>query len=115
MTLHEFRDKVDRFWASADREAREQKDSYLALDRLHSVYRRLDAGERELADQVLAEWLLSDDEARRFDAIALIREFGIVAAVPNLRRLSKKLMQNKDPGAPFEREKVEDLLAELSR
>jgi len=114
MTLSETRDKMNLFWESANREALELKDSYLALDRLHTLYRGLDSLERELADQVVAEWLLSDDEAKRFDAVALIRDFKIGSAVPALQRLADELDRSKDPGAGFEREKVNGLLAELT-
>lgn len=43
----------------------------------------------------------------------LIREFRIEMAAPALRELAGKLTYSHDPGAPFEREKVEDLLADL--
>ncbi len=114
MTLDEFREKMERFWESANREALELKDSYLALERLHSLYRRFDSSERQLADQVVAEWVRSNEEAKRFDAVALIREFKIGRAVPALRELADDLGQSDDPGAPFEREKVERLLAEMA-
>jgi hypothetical protein len=114
MTLDETREKMDLFWESADREALELKDSYLALDRLHTLYHGLDSSERELADQVVAEWLLSGEEAKRFDAVALIRDFKIASAVPALQRLADELDRSDDPGARFEREKVDGLLAELT-
>lgn len=83
MTLAEFRREMDQYWGSVDNEALEMKDSYLALDRLHSLYRRLDDAERALADQVLSEWVLSDTEAKRFDAMAVIGEFRVRRAVIN--------------------------------
>lgn len=114
MTLEECRDKMHQFWESTNREALEVKESYLALDRLHSLYRSLDPSERDLAGQVLAEWVRSDQEAKRFDAVALIREFEIGRAVPALRQRADELRRSDDPGAPFEREKVEGLLADLT-
>lgn len=104
---------MNAFWASANREADELKDSFAALERLMSVYQRLDPSERELANQVLVEWLGSEEEAKRFDAVALIREFRVSSAAPALRDLADHLTRSKDPGAPFEREKVERLLMEL--
>jgi hypothetical protein len=114
MTLDEFREKMQGFWESANREALELKDSYLALDRLHSLYRSLNSSERELADQVIAEWVRSPEEAKRFDAIALVRAFKIGVAIPALRELAEELGRSDDPGAPFEREKVEGLLADMT-
>lgn len=113
MTLDDFRSKLDAFWAAANREADELKDPYLALERLNTLYRGFDTEERELANQVLAEWVLSDEEAKRFDAVALIRQFQVTSAVSALRALADELERRDDPGAPFEREKVEALLSEL--
>lgn len=114
MTLDEFRGRMHRFWESANREGLELKDSYLALERLRSLYRSLDTSERDLADQVLAEWVRSDQEAKRFDSVTLIREFAIRRAAPALREHADELRRTDDPGAPFEREKVEGLLADLT-
>jgi hypothetical protein len=114
MTNEEFRAEMDRVWESANREATELKDSFLALDRLYAWYRRLDDDRRGLADDNLASWLHSPDEAKRFDAIALVREFGIVSAIPALRDLGRRLQANPNASARFEREKVEGLVAELS-
>jgi hypothetical protein len=114
MTIEEFRRELDAFWGRVDREALELKDSYRALDRLHALYRGLGADERALADEVLSGWVLSDEEAKRFDAMALIREFRIGSAVSALERLVRRLEDSSEPGAPFERDKVAGLIAELS-
>lgn len=113
MTLEEIRRQMNAFWDLANREAEEFKDPFLALERVNGMYRGLSAADRELANEVLAEWALSDEEAKRFDAVALIREFHVVAAAPALRDLGRRLARSTDPGAPFEREKVEGLLREL--
>jgi len=113
MTLDDFRSRMNSFWASANREADELKDPIRALERLSGLYRTLDVTEREFADRVLAEWVLSDEEAKRFDAVAMIREFEVASAAPELRELIGRLARSDDPGAPFEREKVEVLLRDL--
>jgi hypothetical protein len=105
---------MNEYWERVDREASEYKDSYLALDRVHAMYGRFDPEKRDMADQVLSEWVLSDQEGKRFDAIALIREFEITSAIPALRELAARLESSEEPGAPFEREKVEGLVEELS-
>jgi hypothetical protein len=46
--------------------------------------------------QVLAEWALSDDEATRFDALALIEDFKLAAALPALRKLAVRLGSGKN-------------------
>lgn len=113
MTLERVRREMNAFWALANREAEEFKNSFLALERVNGMYRGLSAADRELADRVLAEWVLSDEEAKRFDAVALIREFHVLTAAPALRELAHNLARSSDPGAPFEREKVEGVLREL--
>ncbi len=44
-----------------------------------------------MADQVLAEWALSEDEKVRFDGLALIDDFPIATAIPALQKLAKRL------------------------
>lgn len=90
------------------------KDSYLALDRLHAVYRACDAEERAMADQILGEWALSDDEQFRFDALTLIDDFQIRTAVPVLRELVARLASTSTPGAPYEQQKVNRIIRDLS-
>lgn len=113
MIVEDFRAAADRLWETVNEEADRLKDSYVALDRLYAWYRQLDTLERPVADEVVAGWVMSDTEAKRFDAVALIREFEVVRAVPALRELARRLGKSGDPGAPFEREKVESLAAEL--
>jgi hypothetical protein len=113
MTLDEMREAMEAYWRRVDAEARELKDSQLALNRLESLYRRLDAHERGLAEVVISEWLGSDDDGRRFDAEVLIERCRIGSAAPALRRLARKLETSAEPGAPFERERVSRLLAAL--
>jgi len=60
------------------------------------------------------EWLLSDDEERRYVAVALIREFRVATSVPALRELSRRLAHSSEPGAPFERKKVDELAGHLA-
>ncbi len=63
---------------------------------------------------MLSEWVLAPDEGKRFDAMALIRRFRVKAAEPALVPLAAHLQHAEGPGAPFEREKVNGLLAELA-
>lgn len=109
--LHE---RMDGLWERVNREALEFKDSYLALDRLSDFSAGLAPEELERADEVLADWVRSGDEGRRFDAMALIRRFRVTAAVPVLRELAADVAGSDRPGAPFEREKAEQLARELA-
>lgn len=115
MKAEEIRLEMNRCWQQVDQEALEFKDPQIALDRLHALYRRLHDDERAVADEVLAEWVLSDHEPKRFDAIALISDFRIAEGSAPLRELISRLERSSDPGAPFERRKAERILAELSQ
>ena len=98
---------------SFDEEARSLKDSYLALERFHELYRGFDSHEREMAGQILSDWVLSADENVRFDALALVDDFKIVNAIPALTVLLSRLSSSTAPGAPYEMKKVARIKAAL--
>lgn len=114
MTLDEFRHRMESFRREVDEEAMQLKDSYRAIERLHALYKSLDHQERAMADRVLAEWALSDDENLRFDALALIDDFRIAAALPALQELAVRLSESRVPGAPYELRKVARIVEGLS-
>lgn len=113
MTFAEFRAGMNEFWDTANRRATELKDPIHTLERVAGMYRRLDSVDHDYANRVFDEWLLSHDEAKRYVSVALIREFGIETARPALQELINMLRASDDPGAPFEREKVEGVLTKL--
>jgi hypothetical protein len=114
MTFDEFRSEMESYRQAADEEGAAQKDSYLALERLSGLYRKFEAEERDMADRVLIEWAASEDENKRFDALALIDEFRIVAATPTLLELSTRLATSNVASAPYELAKVRRILKALS-
>jgi len=114
MNLNEFRVHMTSYRRAGDDEATSLKDSYLALDRLHALYEKFSDDERSMADQVLAEWVLSADEKMRFDAIALINDFKIVSAIPALQKLAERLMLSDTPGAPYEIKKIRRVIGSLA-
>jgi hypothetical protein len=113
MKLAEFRKEMEAYRRFVDEEARLFKDSYLALDRLHAMYQKFDSAERTMAHEVIAEWALSDDEALRFDALALIDDFKIANEIPVLQKLASRLASSSAPGAPYELKKVNRILKDL--
>ena len=115
MNPDEFRREMEAYRQAVDDQAKALKDSYYALDRQRARYQRLDATERVLANELLAEWVLSGDEAKRFDALALIDDFRIVSATPALRQLADRLESSSEPGAPYEWQKVNRLIGELAK
>jgi cysteinyl-tRNA synthetase len=113
MTLDKLRTSMKAYRDAVDQESKMFKDSHLALEKLHSYYALLKIEEREVAGSVLIEWLQSEDESLRFDALALVDDFRITAAVQALRQLSKRLASNTAPGARYELEKVNRIIEQL--
>jgi hypothetical protein len=114
MELDEFRRQMESYRQQADNEATRLKEPFTVRKRMLQLYDRLDMRERLMADQVLSEWALSDDEAARFDALGLIKDLKIGTAAPSLRQLAQRLAKEQSPGAPFELEKVERIIAEIT-
>lgn len=106
MTPDEFRYEMVLYRQSADDEAKALKNSYFVHERLSALYGKFDEAERQMADEVLGEWALSEDERVRFDALALIDELKIKSAIPALQRLAARLADSTMPGAPYELKKV---------
>jgi hypothetical protein len=102
MNIAELRRRMCSCRSWIDEEARELKNSQAALPLLFEMYRGLDADERRMANEVIAEWLLSDQESVRFDALALVREFDVRAARTALETLAARLASSTSPSAPYE-------------
>ena len=115
MTLDEFRHEMEGYRQAVEKEGEALRDSYHSLDRLCALYRKFDAEERTMADQVVAEWALSEDENTRFDARVLTRDFKIRSALPALEKLVTRLAASKAVGAANELELVNRLIADLTR
>ena len=115
MTLDEFRHEMEAYRKAVNEEGREFKYPYLAVERLFALYQKFDAEERRMADQVLAEWVVSEDPDMRFDAQALIRKFEIVEAIPALQQLAKRLASSCAGGARDELEIVDRIIGDVAR
>jgi|SRR5690606_9138305 len=113
MDIDAMRKALAEFRNTADERASKMKDSQLVVDELFRLYERFDGSEREIANDVVAEWVISHDEKIRFDALALIRHFGISSTVQSLQILAERLRAMRTPGAPFELKKVDGIIKEL--
>jgi hypothetical protein len=105
---------MDRYRQAVHDEADQFKYPHLALERLCALYQSFDSEERRLADQTIADWVLSDESNVRFDALALIREFHIGSAITALEKLARRLPSVRTPGAPYELEKVNSIIRMLT-
>lgn len=102
-----------RFKRKVNDQAVAEKQSQAALFALFERYSALSQDAREVIDDLLVRDLESDSEMDRFDALAMIREFRITSALPNLRALADRLALADNPGAPYEWAKVNRLVALL--
>lgn len=114
MKYEEFKNGMDAYRRTVDDEAKSLKDSFSVVLKLSAMYRKLDNEERNFADRVLAEWVLSKDECLRFDALALIDDFKVLESLPALEELAKRLYSSCTPGAPYELQKVNRIIKKFS-
>jgi hypothetical protein len=113
MTLNEFRSALLDYRREVEAEATSTRNSQMVLDRLNALYESFDAQKRQMANSVMAEWALDDDENVRFDGEALIDTWAIREGIPALRQLAGRLETSDQPGAPFELRKVLQILERL--
>jgi len=113
MNYEDFKREMDAYHRDVDREADSLKDPYVRLDRLRTLYNRFDEHERAMANSVLAEWALSDNEMMRFDALVLIDELKLTIAVPALRELSLQCKASDAPNASHYSQWAERIIAKL--
>ena len=109
-------DRKPRFgkvWEELHREWTAAKEPNVATVAILSYYRGLPPGERESADAEISAWLLSEDGGQRFDAMALVEDFRIAKAVPNLLELARRLRGREGPEARYELEKAEQILRQF--
>ena len=111
MTLEELRHEMASCRKSSDDMASSLKDPHFTLVRLNNFYRNLDTAARQLANHILAEWALSEDENLRFDALGLIDDLNVRTAVPALETLAACLAMEHSPGAPYELKKMWRIIA----
>jgi hypothetical protein len=115
MTFDEFRRDMMAYRQTAESDAKSFKDATIALEGLRALYAKFDENERRMANRVLGEWALSEDEGVRFDALSLIDDLGIKSAVSALQELANRLVSSAAPSAPYELKKVHRILDSLGK
>jgi hypothetical protein len=114
MKFEEFKVEIEAYYRDACREAESFKDPHLTIDRLNALYRSFDHHEREMANTVFSEWILSTEGRKRYDAQVLVDQLKIANAIPALQESAQRLAKSTEPGASFEIEKVQRILANLA-
>lgn len=82
MNYEEFRSEMNSYHQGAKQDAKAAKNPYVTIQQMRALFKRFDDSERRMAEKVLSEWVLSDDGSLRYDALALIRDFKVVPAMP---------------------------------
>ncbi len=111
--LDKVRSEMNAYRASACDLAGSLKDSQVVTEKLRAYYERLSLEQKQLADQILCEWALSQDEKMRFDALALIDEFGVKAAWESLHNIEARLASHREPSVPYELKKIRRIIERL--
>jgi hypothetical protein len=81
---------------------------------LSQAYRSLSPDEQDVVDTLLAEWVVSDDDRKRFASMALIREYNIVSALTALQELVRQLDESLEPSAPYDLSKANRVIAQIT-
>jgi hypothetical protein len=63
----QFRERMLAVWQRADEEAEAAKDGYFAIKLLTEFYGDLNEEERQFANEVIQDWLISPDAKMRFE------------------------------------------------
>jgi hypothetical protein len=113
MNAREVRERLENCRAAADRKGEREKDCQVVSDELRALYLLFDENERPDADVVIAEWVLSGDEKKRFDALVMIADMNISSARSALEILVRRLASDPNPGARFESAKVDRIITAL--
>jgi hypothetical protein len=100
-------------WQRADEEAEAAKDGYFAIKLLTEFYGDLNEEERQFANEVIQDWLISPDAKMRFDAVALAHTFRILELIPTLKDLAVMLSARDGAAAREERKTVLRIIDKL--
>jgi len=90
------------------------KDSQSVSFGLLALYDSLSDGEKAAVNDLLAEWLISDDNTRRYDVEFLISQRCIKSLKTAVEKAIEIAQNRTDPGAEFDIENLLRILNELS-
>lgn len=111
--LEAFRGQMNAFRKGVDEYAYSQKCSQAVLEALELYYENLTVEEKSLASYVIEEWLLSENESERFDALFLIERFKLRDLAASMHLLEDRLVGSRFPGAPFELDRLRAITGDL--
>lgn len=104
----------EAWWQFTSDRAQAAKNSHSVLIELMAQYRKLSIAEQEVLNGIFCEWVNSADDFKRFDALAMIEEFGITSCIHSLTRRHAQLQTSTTPDAPYELAKIDRMLQRLT-
>jgi hypothetical protein len=110
----EFRDRMLKVRARARAKGEAARDGWEGIPILLDFYRGLNEDGRQLANEVISDWLTSSDAGERFEALVMVAKLQIRELTPALYDLANMLTVTGGPGARHERETVQRTINELS-
>jgi hypothetical protein len=115
MTYEEFHQEMNNFRQREIKEADLAKEMNLVWINLQKLYLRFDDGEKKMANQVIGEWLKSEDSTMRGDAECMVSMCNIQAAAKELDELANRLVEAANPTFVIrcELENVQRILAKI--
>jgi hypothetical protein len=114
MTYEEFRQEMtDSLRCSYIRPESQEEGSYALLD-IEEMYARFYEPERLMADRVLGEWLLSEQQHFSTIAFYVIRHYTVLSATPSLQELAGRLSKIDTPMARDRHKEVAELITRFS-
>lgn len=94
-------------------ESMASRDSQAVSFGLLSKYDQLKPDERETIFPLLSEWLLSEDECLRYDAVFIISQRKIRELTPGILKALSKWSQKDGPESRYETLKLKRIVDEL--
>ncbi len=95
-------------------EAEAFRDSQSVAFGLLDIYDEVPSGEKAEIHQVLAEWLMSDDNKLRYDGQFVISQRKIVEMAPAVEEAIDRIDESSGPEAKYEAKKLRRILSDLS-
>ena len=92
----------------------DDREPYPILTRMKRVFESASESDRIALNQVIREWLLSDDPAEPFDAAWLTDELLLDANLDLVRKLRDEAESRNDPAAPYDWSKFNEIAGRLT-
>ncbi len=111
MTPEEARETLEQIWTEGTNRGRAMKDPYVSIDAVQDFVARSSGDDRPVYEEVIVSWLSSGDDRKLYDALALISELEIGEALPEMKKLRRRLRLR--PWAKDDLEMVDNTIREL--